>query len=168
MKDDYRRIGVCRGHSSYVRTMDFSEDGAILQAADTVRELLFWDVMSGKQIHNAASVRDVAWHSWTCGLGWPIRGIFNGSNGTAVDTEVHTVCRSRSRDLVVSGGSSGLAGGLHNCIKLFRYPCIDRAIPAMYGGHAATVTDVVFMANDNQVVSVGGSDSTVFVWNVVR
>lgn len=162
VREGYRRCAVCRGHSSYVKHIDFSEDGSIIQAADTVREILFWDVSSGKQIHNAASVRDVPWHSWTSTLGWPVQGIFNGAAGVPVEGDVHAACRSQSRALLVSGGTSSV----NSSIKLFRFPCVERGTPVLFGGHAAAVTDIAFMASDQQVVSLGGNDGTVFVWSV--
>lgn len=49
----YRRYGVCTGHSTTVKSMDFSDDGSVLQSYDSSGELLFWDVSAGKQVDGA-------------------------------------------------------------------------------------------------------------------
>lgn len=80
----FRRVSICKGHSSAIRQLDFcysyasedgenSDEGIILQSNDTVRELLYWDIMTGKQISVVNRVRDVAWSSWSCTVGWPVQ-----------------------------------------------------------------------------------------------
>jgi len=162
VKSDYKRSAVCRGHSSYIRNIDFSVDGSILQATDAVRELLFWEVASGKQINNAYKVRDMEWHTWTCAYGWPVQGIFNGAQGLPLEGDMNAACRSHDGSLLVSGGSNTV----NSAVKLFRYPCIAKALPALYGGHTSPVLDVTFLADDTEVVSIGGNDATIFVWTV--
>ena len=62
----YRRLAVCRGHSSFVMHVDFSRDATMLQSNDAAHEILYWDAETGKQITNAHGMRDVPWASWTC------------------------------------------------------------------------------------------------------
>ena len=162
--NSYKRAAVCRGHSSYIRSIDFSADGRVLQATDAVRELLFWEVSTGKQVANAAHTRDVDWASGRCALGWHVQGIFNGPAGVPVDGEMNAVCRSKDKNLLVAGGSNTV----NNAVKLFRYPCVGKAIPSMHGGHTCPVLDVIFLAHDSGVVTVGGSDSTIFTWSLVH
>lgn len=47
----YRRYGVCTGHGTKVRSFDFSRDGSVLQSNDFSGELLFWEVSTGRQVH---------------------------------------------------------------------------------------------------------------------
>lgn len=49
-KGVYRRYGVCTGHSTKVRSFDFSRDGAVMQSNDSYGELLFWEVSTGRQV----------------------------------------------------------------------------------------------------------------------
>jgi WD40 repeat protein len=160
----YKRAAVCRGHNSYIRNFDFSADGRVLQATDAVRELRFWEVSTGKQIANAAHTRDVAWATGKCCLGWHVQGIFNGPAGVPIDGEMNAVCRSKNRSLLVAGGSNTV----NNAVKLFRYPCVSKSIPSLHGGHTSPVLDVMFLAEDSDVVTVGGSDSTIFTWSIVH
>jgi WD40 repeat protein len=53
-------------------------------------------------------------------------------------------------------------------IKLFKWPCWkDRAQFNAYIGHSSHVTEVKFTKGDKRVVSVGGQDKTLIVWEVI-
>ena len=47
---EYKRVATCRGSSTPVIRMDFSVDGTILQTNDLAREILFWEVATGRQV----------------------------------------------------------------------------------------------------------------------
>ena len=47
----YRRYWVCTGHSTKVRSFDFTRDGSTLQSNDASGELLFWEVSTGRQVN---------------------------------------------------------------------------------------------------------------------
>lgn len=50
-------------------------------------------------------------------------------------------------------------------VKLFRYPCVDeKSAFKSYLGHSSHVTKVKFSPNDKYVISTGGNDKTVLVW----
>ena len=50
-------------------------------------------------------------------------------------------------------------------VKLFKYPCVvEKAQFNEYCGHSSHVTKVRFTANDRFVISTGGNDMTVMVW----
>lgn len=50
-------------------------------------------------------------------------------------------------------------------VKLFKYPCvIEKAQNNEYCGHSSHVTKVKFSNNDRYVVSTGGNDMTVMIW----
>lgn len=46
----YRRYGVCTGHGTMVKCFDFSRDGSAIQSNDASGELLFWEVVTGRQV----------------------------------------------------------------------------------------------------------------------
>jgi WD40 repeat protein len=102
----------------------------------------------------ASSVKDVVWNTWTCKFGFPVQGIWPG-----VDyTEVNAVARSHSAHVLATAEDSGK-------VKLFRYPCTQPSSAFKENtGHSSHVTRVVFSADDNFLVSVGGNDKTVLVW----
>lgn len=50
-------------------------------------------------------------------------------------------------------------------VKLFKFPCVvEKAQSHEYAGHSSHVTKVKFSANDRLVVSTGGNDMTVMIW----
>ena len=152
----YTRVARCRGHSSVVRHVDWSADGAALRSACSAYELLHWDSRSGKQL--AASARDVEWATWTCTLGFPMLGIWPaGSDGT----DVNAADRHPSGALVATADDSGV-------VKLFNCPCVVEDAPhRAYSGHSAHVTCLRFSADGRRLVSVGGADRSAFQFRLV-
>ena len=50
-------------------------------------------------------------------------------------------------------------------VKLFKFPCtVEKASFKSYMGHSSHVTRVKFSNNDKFVISTGGNDKTVIVW----
>lgn len=73
------------------------------------------------------------------------------------------MCRSADGELLVSSDDQ-------SHLKLFRYPCVVQHAPCAgpYFAHASHVPAAVFTHDDAHVVSAGGSDRTLMVWEVVR
>lgn len=169
--ENYEKIALCRGHTSYITHLDFSFDSSVLQSNSGDYELLYWEIPSGKQIKSASSVRDVEWFTWTCTLGWPVQGIFSAE---ADGTDVNAVERSHGQwkevvgedgkaiwtsyvPVVATGDDDGL-------IKMLKYPCIGSSSFTSYEGHATHITKVAFLFNDSHLLSIGGRDNCLFVW----
>jgi WD40 repeat protein len=50
-------------------------------------------------------------------------------------------------------------------VNLFKYPCVqENSACNSYLGHSSHVTKVKFTARDRLVISTGGNDKTVIVW----
>jgi WD40 repeat protein len=167
VRNDFKRVAICRGHSACVRSLQFSDDGSLLLSSDAVRELLLWDTKTGKPANaQSAPCRDATWNTWTSVYGWSVQGVFNGYGGQSMDGEINAVCRAGNRlgqHLLAVGGSNTV----HHAVKLFRYPCVNGASPlGLYGGHACPVLDIKFVNQDDNVVSVGGNDSCIFLWGL--
>lgn len=64
---------VCRGHTSRVRTLDFSSCSSLLQSSSRSCDLLFWGTEDGHQVRSQAVIKDIEWSSWTSTLGWPVQ-----------------------------------------------------------------------------------------------
>ena len=113
-----------------------------------------WYDVDGSCRLNASDTKDMDWHTWTCKLGFPVIGVFPG-----VDfTDVNTTCRSWDQKVLASGEDTSL-------VKLFKYPCmIERAQSKQYQAHSSHVTKVKFTQGDNLMISTGGNDKTVIVW----
>lgn len=161
----------------------FDDDGIILQSSDTIKEILYWNVYTGKQINNTKEIRDASWHTWESVLGWPVQGIHNGPHGTSEDGEIHAAARtSKSTAMIAVTGTQhpahasppkrgakkatdtkDIGSTNNNIIKLYRFPCLTPAIANVYNyGHTGPIMDVSFVNNDKSLVTVGGNDSCVF------
>jgi WD40 repeat protein len=159
-KDDaWTNIGTCKGHSSAVTHIDWSEDGKVLQSDSESYEHLFWDMEDISQITKTTAVRNIKWATWTCILGWSVKGIWpKGADGT----DVNATCRSHNSRLVATADDFGE-------VKIFKYPCIDQSQKfRAYVGHSAHVSNVRFTASDLHLISIGGNDRTIFQWKVVE
>ena len=83
-----------------------------------------------------------------------MQGIWPGSSFKGVNA----VAASHGSGVIATAEESGL-------VKLFRYPCTEARAQAMEcRAHSSHVTRVAFSANDQFVVTVGGHDKTVCIW----
>jgi hypothetical protein len=178
-----------RGHTSYIKQVDWSADNRLLRSCCGSYELLHWDVGAGRQHVSTqdALEADTAWATQNCILGFPIMGIWpphaDGSDVNAVDV-------LPGKGLVATGDDQGY-------VNLFNYPCVARHAPRRdYGGHSSHVTVVRFLpgtggggggggggadatvfrrvpagagvdAAPDRLASVGGNDCSVAMWRIV-
>lgn len=154
----YRKISILKGHTSVVQNLDWSLDSRFIMSNSVDGEIIYWDIsgpetsetanFKPKQFVHPYELRDIDWHTWTCHLGWPVQGI---------NSDINATCRSNA-------GGSVLTADTHCNVRLFRFPCLEGAIPKTYARHSAQVTGVTFLHDDEHAVSIGGSDSTVIQW----
>lgn len=156
-----RRIGICKGHTSQIKNIDFSRDGRYLKSSDSSHDLLHWEVASAGRFNNVAAIKAVTWESFTCLYGWGLQGIFNTNVAGQFDQDLNCVARSQDCRFL-------LVGSVHsNLIKHFRYPCLADAQPVeQLQGHSTAVVDMSFNLS-NQIISAGGQDCTIIVWEVI-
>ena len=99
--------------------------------------------------------KDIKWNTWTCIFGYPVKGVWPPE---ATGYIVNYTCRSHNQKIIATGDDFGY-------IKLFSCPCIaDQAGYKSYGGHSSHITKIRFTPNDQYLISVGGNDKCVFVW----
>lgn len=163
----YKHIAVCRGHSSYIRNIDYSESGSFIQSTDANRELLHWDAQTGQRVTRASIFRDLRWNTISCVYGWGVMGVFNGGDEISpVEGEINCVSGSPDGKWLVAGGSHTV----HHAVKIFNYPCLSDAIPSFHGGHTSPVLDVAFtvgLTGSLAVITAGGNDSCIFQWRLI-
>ena len=115
VENKYTPLPTFEKHNSYLTHFDFSADGRYAQSNDGAYELLFADIATGAHIPAASSLKDVAWSTWTCTLGWPVQGIWPAF---ADGTDVNAVDRSPDQRLLASADDFGK-------VKLFRCVVCD-------------------------------------------
>eukprot|EP01038_Epipyxis_sp_PR26KG_P012826 gene12826-17196_t len=156
-----RAMHRLKGHSSTISHIDWSADSQLLQSTSNAYELLVWDVANGRMFNNSnMNPADIKWKTRHCLLGFNVMGIWRPySDGT----DINSVDVSLEKGIVATGNDQG---GL---INLFNYPCVIKAAPCRTaGGHSSHVMNVRFLPSADLLISVGGNDSTVMVWDVVK
>eukprot|EP00163_Fabomonas_tropica_P034258 TRINITY_DN93_c0_g1_i1.p1 TRINITY_DN93_c0_g1~~TRINITY_DN93_c0_g1_i1.p1 ORF type:complete len:2052 (-),score=797.91 TRINITY_DN93_c0_g1_i1:729-6884(-) len=155
---NYKRYGICRGHSSFITHLDFSENSRYLQTDSGDYEHLYWFSNNGKHLTKTSQMADVQFDTWTCVLGEPVTGIWPAYSDR---TDVNAVARNNKRNLLATADDFGF-------VKIFRYPADDvpRQVHKKYIGHSSHVTNVRWTADDKYLLSVGGNDQCVFQWKV--
>uniref|UniRef100_A0A8C6VXT4 EMAP like 3 n=1 Tax=Nothobranchius furzeri TaxID=105023 RepID=A0A8C6VXT4_NOTFU len=156
----YSRLGKCNGHSSFITHLDWSKDGKYIMSNSGDYEILYWEIGDGcKLLRNRFESKDREWASYTCVLGFHVMGVWlEGSDGT----DINALCRSHSERVVAVADDF--------CkVHLFQYPCPKLKAPShKYEGHGSHVTNVRFTHNDSHLLSMGGKDTCILQWRVVR
>jgi microtubule-associated protein-like 6 len=135
--------------------LDWSVDGQFIQSNDASREILFWETKQWLQhVGSGSLMKDVAWHTWTCVLGFPVMGIWPATHDAA---DTASVCRSHNHRAVLIADDS-----CH--IRVKKYPCLSKES----GDHVCRAQSqpsrsVRMSADDAYFVAVG---SGVFQWKL--
>lgn len=94
----FKLNSVCKGHNSYITSVDWSLGSDIIFSTCGAYEMLFFDAISGKHIPGGANAfKDEEFQSFTNKLGWCVQGIFpSGTDGT----HINGVDRSKNKALL--------------------------------------------------------------------
>lgn len=91
VKKCYCRAQRLVGHSSTIRSLDWSSDGNHIMSMDQAYESLIFNVGKGKV--SKSSHRDEQWITWTNVLGFPVMGIWpDYSDGTDINAAHRSPC----------------------------------------------------------------------------
>jgi WD40 repeat protein len=178
-------LGRCTGHSSTIKTLDWSDDSAVLRSTSNDYEMMYWNPR-GKLIvgDDQANTR---WSTWTSPLGFDVMGIYGQGMGGGdrhyqparhcrllmsdiyahSDTgcvccpgDINAVARSANQKWLAVADDSGL-------VRLLNYPCVvDKAPGYGHRGHASHIEKVGFLGHDYRVISCGGADSATYQWRI--
>lgn len=77
--------------------VDFSEDGAYIQA-ESQYEHLFFSAGDGQHFRLPSQLKNVAWGDWTSRMGWPVQGLWGVGHG-----EPAAVHKSKAGDMLAAG-----------------------------------------------------------------
>ncbi|XP_064621338.1 echinoderm microtubule-associated protein-like 6 [Lineus longissimus] len=154
-----KRVGVCKGSSSYITHVDWDAKGKLLVSNSGAKEQLFFEAPRGKrQTIRNAELEKHPFATWTGVLGHTCEGIWPPKCDV---TDVNAASVTKDRRLIATGDDFGF-------VKLFNYPALGKfAKFKKYVGHSAHVTNVRFTSDDRYLVSVGGADTALMVWSHV-
>nr|CAD7260678.1 unnamed protein product [Timema shepardi] len=156
----YKKSNKIRGTQA-LNHMDWSTDGNYLQTVTGDYDLAFWDVKSMTAEKSPISMKDVKWYTLNCTVGFLVAGIWN-NRFYPTTSVITTVNRSMAHDMLICGDADGY-------IRLFKYPCLSAK--AEYNEdkvYSLQVACARFLFNDKYVVTVGGTDAALMLWDVVE
>ncbi|GCB64382.1 hypothetical protein scyTo_0011737, partial [Scyliorhinus torazame] len=153
-----KRVGICKGASSYITHIDWDVKGKLLQVNSGAKEHLFFEAPRGKrQTIRSTEIEKIDWATWTCVLGPTCEGIWPTHSDI---TDVNAACLTKDKKLIVTGDDFGFT-------KLFSYPVKGQyAKFKKYVGHSAHVTNVRWAQDDSLLLTVGGADTALMIWNL--
>jgi WD40 repeat protein len=155
-EEDYKRKAVLSGHSSFVKAVDWSDDGQYLQTTCGAHELLYWEATTF-QLHQSPELANVNWHNQTVALGWSVRGIWDANMDGSDINSIHV---SQNLGVIACGDD-------RSHVRLVKYPTITtNPVKVDYQGHCSHVTNVRFSSDSTKLYSAGGADLSVIQWKV--
>ncbi|CAF95573.1 unnamed protein product [Tetraodon nigroviridis] len=105
-----KRVGTCKGASSYLTHLDWDCRGKLLQVNTGAKEQLFFEAPRGRRQNiSLPEFEKLDWASWTCVLGPTCEGIWPSLS------LVNAAALTKDRKLLASGDDFGF-------LKLFSFP----------------------------------------------
>ncbi|XP_011702935.1 PREDICTED: echinoderm microtubule-associated protein-like CG42247 [Wasmannia auropunctata] len=155
----YKKSNKIRGTQPLMQ-LDWSSDSRFLQTVTQDYDLLFWDVKVLSSEKSPLVMKDVKWYTHNCTVGYMTSGQWN-NRYYPLTTVVTTSSRSAAHDMLVSGDAEGY-------LRLFRYPCTSaKAEYVEEKVYSSLVACARFLYNDQNVVTVGGTDAALMLWELV-
>ncbi|XP_023384633.1 echinoderm microtubule-associated protein-like 5 [Pteropus vampyrus] len=151
-----KRVGICKGATSYITHIDWDFRGKLLQVNTGAKEQLFFEAPRGKrQSIPSVEVEKIGWASWTSVLGLCCEGIWPV---TGEVSDVTASCLTSDRMILATGDDLGF-------VKLFRFPAKGKFGKfKRYVAHSTHVTNVRWTYDDSMLVTLGGPDMSLMVW----
>ncbi|KAH0503438.1 Echinoderm microtubule-associated protein-like 6 [Microtus ochrogaster] len=151
-----KRVGICKGATSYITHIDWDSRGKLLQVNSGAKEQLFFEAPRGRRhIIRPSEIEKIEWDTWTCVLGPTCEGIWPAHSDV---TDVNAASLTKDGALLATGDDFGF-------VKLFSYPVKGQhARFKKYVGHSAHVTNVRWLHNDSVLLTVGGADTALMIW----
>ena len=153
---DNKSHTVLKGHSSYIKHLDFANDNIHLRSNSADHELLYWNgeeqVTSSEIIDEIGS--EEGWSTQNCTLTFDTLGIWPiVADGTDIN-----VCA------VYNAGQILAAGDDFGRVRIYQFPTRQAEADCKeLHGHADHVKNVAF-AENGQIISAGGLERSLLQW----
>lgn len=181
----YKKVNKIRG-SQPLTHVDWSMDGNFVQTVTIDFDLLFWDAKSLSPERSPIVMKDVKWLTSNCTVGFLVAGMWSNRYYNNANSIITTCSRSSIQDMLISGDADGyirlfryyskkytynteIIFSYSLSILVFRYPCINPRAEfhetKVYSGMVACAR---FLYGDHSVVTVGGTDASLMVWDLIE
>ena len=142
--------------TSALTHLDWGNDNDHIVCNSLAFELKYVSIDAKSVVSSSSCVyNEDLWYTWTCLFGFPVQGIWPPAT---TGYFVNYTCRSKNQKIIATGDDNSL-------IKIFKCPCvIEHAEYKAYGGHSSHIPKIRFTPNDQFLISVGGNDKSVFIW----
>ncbi|KPJ07925.1 Echinoderm microtubule-associated protein-like CG42247 [Papilio machaon] len=155
----YKKLNKIRGAQPLVQ-LDWSMDGNYLQTVTADYDLSFWDIKALSPEKSPIAMKDVKWSTYNATVGFLVSGMWN-NRFYPMTSLITTASRSSAHDLLISGDSDGY-------LRIFRYPCASpKAEYNEVKVYSGAVHNARFLFNDRCLISTGGSDAALMLWELV-
>jgi len=150
-------------HQAFITNFDFSDDSEWLQSNCAGFELNFFEVDTGMFIPAPSRLRDTAWQTQNCTMGWAVQGIWPAhKDGTEITVCECNLFRSGDGPIIASGDNYGR-------VSLRRYPSTSNfSASKQYRASSSPITRMRFAAGDAFLMSISGVDKAIFQWSHAR
>jgi microtubule-associated protein-like 6 len=169
--DGYAAKSTFAKHSSAVKAVDFSTDGALVQSESAGHEVLVAEASTGAAVTRSAADLAAAgtqWETYTLMKGKAVEGVWpphaDGSDINAVAVQVYAV------EGAPAGAPNALVATADDFgdVKVFLFPCTGKDAAFVKGvAHSSHVTNVKFSVDGKFLLSTGGHDCAVMQWKVI-
>ncbi|CAF3520544.1 unnamed protein product [Rotaria sp. Silwood1] len=152
-----KRVGICKGHSSYISHIDWDSQGKLIMTNSGAKEQLFYEAPRGTRITSIkkADIENMNWFTWTGVLGLACEGIWLPATDI---TDVNSTHLTKNKKTLATADDFGR-------VKLFDFPVKGKCAKFKeYTGHSAHVTRVRWTFDDSYLISIGGNDVSTLVW----
>ncbi|KAK9717160.1 HELP motif [Popillia japonica] len=156
----YKKSNKIRG-SQPLMQLDWSTDSNYVQTVTADYDLSFWDIKSLSPEKSPIAMKDIKWYTHNSTVGFLVAGVWN-NRFYPMSSVISTTSRSSAHDLLICGDTDGY-------LRLFRFPVLSTKAEyneeKLYSG---TVACARFLYNDRNIVTVGGTDAGLMLWELTE
>ncbi|KAI4460973.1 wd-40 repeat protein [Holotrichia oblita] len=156
----YKKSNKIRG-SQPLMQLDWSTDSNYVQTVTADYDLSFWDIKSLSPEKSPIAMKDTKWYTHNSTVGFLVAGVWN-NRFYPMSSVISTASRSSAHDLLICGDTDGY-------LRLFRFPVLSTKAEyneeKLYSG---TVACARFLFNDRNIVTVGGTDAGLMLWELTE
>jgi len=167
----WNKHGTCQKTSACTH-LQFSEDGKFFKSFGRDYEIQYWNIQKSTKkckLHPyLVDYNEMKFVGSPIIAGWETQGLLQkGMDGTDINT--CSVTKNESSTLSLENDTNQLlvCGDDFGRVWLHNYPALDCTKSKSFPGHSAFVVDVKWNYDDRKVISIGGGDQAIFVWNRV-